>query len=389
MKRILLLLLGLLYSCGGGSEKSTGPTKPSTLVTAMKVEARDVPISFEYVAQTQSSHMVNIQARVSGFLDKRVYREGSMVKTGDILFLMDKKPFQTQVEAAQAALVKQEAALENARLNLARVKPLAELNALSQKDLDDANSSFQSSSASVDYAKAELETALLNLSYCTITAPFDGITSAAAVQEGSYLNMIDSQLTTVSAITPIWVNFSLSENQVQDYRDQVEKGLLVSPNEGKFIVKVIQGNGKLFPQTGLITFSEPYFNIQTGTFLIRASVDNPLGVLRPNQYVRVRVEGAIRPDAILVPQKAVQQSAKGPYVWVINSENKAEFRPVTVGDWQGQNWFINEGLKSEEEIIVDGGLLLHAGDDVHIQKKIILDFDGKEQTVTDPKGSGV
>jgi membrane fusion protein (multidrug efflux system) len=281
---------------------------------------------------------------------------------------MDKKPFQTQVDAAKAALARQEAALEVARLNLARVKPLSEQNALSQKDLDNAIGSFQSSGASVEQAKAQLETALLNLSYCTITSPIDGITSAAQQQEGTYLNMADSQLTTVSALNPIWVNFSLSESQIQSFRDQVKKGQLLPPIRDEYEVKVIQLDGSVFPYSGKITFTEPYFNPQTGTFLIRASVENPDGLLRPNQYVRAKVEGAIRPDAILIPQKAVQQSAKGQFVWVVNAENKAEFRPVIVGDWYGNDWFIIDGLKSGEQIVTDGSITLHAGDSVKIKQ---------------------
>jgi membrane fusion protein (multidrug efflux system) len=334
-------------------------------------------VNFEYVAQTQSSHSVNIQARVAGFLDKRVYTEGEFVKLGQVLFEMDKKPFQAQLNAAQAALAQQEAALANARSNLARVKPLTALNALSQKDLDDAESSFQTTSASVEQAKAQLETAQLNLSYCTISSPLDGITSAARQQEGAYLDLSSSLLTTVSALTPMWVNFSLSENQLQSFNDQITRGSLLMPPDEKYIVHIIQTNGELFPYKGTITFKEPQFNPQTGTFLTRVNVDNPQGVLRPNQYVRVRIEGAVRPHAILIPQRAVQESAKGHYVWVVNEQKKAELRPVEVGDWQGENWFIADGLKSGEQVVLDGGMTLHAGDLVEIVSKDVQPLNNK------------
>lgn len=376
-----------LTACGKDANNAAMMTKPPIVVTAFQVQARDVPVNFEYVAQTQSSHLVNIQARVSGFLEKRVYTEGDLVKKGQVLFLMDKKPFETQVAAAQAAVARQEAALETARLNLARVKPLAELNALSQKDLDDATGTYQTNAATLEQTKAQLETALLNLSYCTITSPLDGITSAALQQEGTYLNLSDSLLTTVTALSPIWVNFSLSENQIQHFEDQMAKGQLIIPKNNEFDVKVIQINGQLFPHTGKITFTEPYFNPQTGTFLIRASVDNPKGYLRPNQYVRARIEGAIRPNAILVPQRAVQQSAKGQFVWVINEENKADFRPVTVGDWQGNYWFINDGLKSGEKIVTDGGVTLRAGDSVKIKEVIEYSEPTSDTTHTENKNA--
>lgn len=366
MKRLLFLILFCLSGCGRDQKVQAPPPPP--LVTVMKVEAKDVPISVELIAQTQSSHLVNIQARVSGFLNQQVYKEGEIVQKDQVLFIMDKKPFEAQLNAAKAALAMQEAALETARLNLARVKPLAENNALSQKDLDDATGTFQTASAAVEQAKAQVETALLNLSYCTITSPLKGITSAALKQEGSYLSVENSQLTTVSAISPMWVNFSLSENQVQEYQDQVKSGKVIAPKNEEYEVVITRVNGQVYPHKGKITFTEPFFNPQTGTFLIRASVENPDHVLVPNQYVRAKLEGSIRPNAILIPQKAVRQSTKGHYVWVIDEKNEADFRPVKVGEWQGENWFISEGLKSGDRVVVEGGQTLKDGDPVRIKE---------------------
>lgn len=361
---LLFSVLLIVVGCSGSSETASPNAHPVTVITT---EAKDTPVSFIYVAQTQSSHLVNIQARVSGFLDKRVYTEGEIVDKGDTLFIMDKKPFEAQVEAAEAAVERQKAAHHTAKLNLDRVRPLANLNALSQKDLDDAIGDYETTGAAVAQAEAQLETALLNLSYCTIYSPIHGITGAAAQQEGSYLNVADSQLTTVSALDPIWVNFSLSENELQEYRDEVKNGTLIKPADNEYIVKVIQVNGEFFPETGRITFTQPYFNPQTGTFLIRVTLANPDNILRPNQYVRVQVDGAIRPNAILVPQKAVMQSAKGQYVWVVK-DNKAEYRPVQVGDWKGDSWFIMEGLESGEQVVIEGGMGLTQGMEVKATK---------------------
>jgi membrane fusion protein (multidrug efflux system) len=351
--------LALVAACGKQAPPlpKGGPVEVSVLTVA----PRDVPAVFEYVAQTQSSRQVNIQARVNGFLDKRVYTEGSIVKEGEVLFLMDKKPFQAQVDAAKAQLSKTQAALEVAKSNLARVKPLAQAEALSQKDLDDATGNYESAAASVEAAKAQLDTAELNLSYCTITSPVAGISGAAAQADGTYLNQTNSQLTTVAVLSPMWVNFSLSENEVQNFRDQIEKGRLARAPSNKYVVEVVLVDGQVFPFTGSITFTDPAFNAQTGTFLIRASVDNPQGLLRPNQYVRVRVKGATRPNAILVPQRAVLQGSKGHFVWVADRDNKAENRPVTVGDWAGDAWVITEGLRAGDRVVVDGGLKLSAG----------------------------
>ncbi len=351
-----LCLAALL--AGGCHKKEQAAAPPPPVVTAIDVVAKDTPIAFEYVAQTQSSQQVNIQARVSGFLDKRVYTEGTIVKAGAILFLMDKKPFQAQLDGAAAALVRQKAAMETARLNLERTKPLTAKNALSKKDLDDATGTYESAAAAVEQAKAQLETAKLNLSYCTIASPVTGITGAAVQQEGAYINVLNSQLTTVSVLSPIWVNFSLSENEFKKYRDQVAKGEIRPPKDRNYVVDVVLVDGSVFPHTGRITFAAPSYDEKTGTFLIRTSVANPKGILRPNQYVRARLKGAIRPNSILVPQRAVQQGTKGHFVWVVNKESKAENRPVIVGELMGNDWFITEGLRPGEKVVVDGGLTL-------------------------------
>ncbi len=354
---VTALCLAALLTGGCHKKEKPAPPPPQT-VTAIEVVAKDTPVSFEYVAQTKSSHDVNIFSRVSGFLDKRVYTEGSFVKAGQVLFLMDKKPFQVQVDGYAAALERSKAAMETARLNFERTKPLTAKNALSQKDLDDATGAYESSVASVAQAKAQLDNAQLNLSYCTITSPVDGITSDALQKDGTYINTENSKLTTVAVLNPIWVNFSLSENELKKYRDQVASGEIRPPKGDNYDIEIVLVDGSLFPHTGRITFAAPSFDAKTGTFLIRASVANPKGILRPNQYVRARMKGAIRPKSITIPQRAVQQGAKGHFVWVVNKESKAESRPVVVGDLMGDDWFITEGLRPGDRVVVDGGLSL-------------------------------
>jgi len=355
----LLCVLPLFFGCGEKKPEQQAQRPPAEVSTVI-ASPKDVPATFEFVAQTQSSRQVNIHARVSGFLDKRMYTEGASVKEGQTLFLMDPKPFQAQVDGSKAALARQKASLEVARANLARTKPLAALNALSQKDLDDATGQFESAAAAVEQAKAQVETDRLNLSYCTIASPVAGITGAAQQQDGTYISPQNSLLTTVAVLSPMWVNFSLSENEIQSYRDQVEKGQIRRPAKNEYTVEVVLVDGAVFPHTGRITFADPSFNPQTGTFLIRASVANPQGVLRPNQYVRARLKGAVRPDAIVVPQRAVQQGAKSHFVWVVK-DGKAEKRPVAVGEWQGKEWIVNEGLKAGDVVVVDGALTLAPG----------------------------
>ena len=346
-----------IFLSGCKKEQAVAPPQPP-VVTVMEVTRKDVPIAFEQVAQTQSSHLVNINARVSGFLDKRVYTEGDIVKQGQVLFLIDPKPFQAQLSQAMAALSIQKSSLETARSNLIRTKPLAEQNALSQKDLDDANGQYEAAAAAVEQSRAQVETAQLNLSYTTITSPVAGVTSAAVQTDGTYISSANSQLTTVAVLSPIWVNFSLSENELQKLRNQMAKGLLQKPKDDSYVVEVILVDGSIFPHTGQITFADPSYNSQTGTFLIRASVDNPKGVLRPNQYVRVRLKGAIRPNAILLPQAAIQQGPKGHFVWVVGKDGKTDQQPVVVGDWHENDWFIFEGLAVGEQVVIDGTLSL-------------------------------
>ncbi|MCE5230402.1 efflux RND transporter periplasmic adaptor subunit [bacterium] len=360
----LVVGIGVVCSC----RKQPPPVPPPPKVSVVVVNPKDTPVSFEYVGQTQSSQNVNIHARVSGFLDRRVYTEGALVQTGQVLFQMDAKPFAVQLDQAQAALLKQQAALEVARLNLARVKPLAKTDVVAKRELDDATGQYESAAAAVEQAKAQVETAKLNLSYTTIASPVTGMSSSAKQADGTYVNPQNSLLTTIAVLSPIWINFSISENELQRYRTWVEQGVLRVPRDGSYEVEVILVDGSLFPHKGRITFAEPSYSTQTGTFLIRTSVENPKGTLRPNQFVHVRLNGAVRPGAILVPQRAVQQGSRGQFVWVVNKEDKAELRPVTVGEWQGENWFITEGLHAGERVAVDGTLDLQPGIAVSVKQ---------------------
>ena len=356
-----IALLAVSLDACTQEKEAPAPSSSLPVVSVMEIVPRDVSVDFEYVARTQSSHLVNIQARVSGFLDRRLYTEGAPVKEGQALFQMDPKPFQVQLTQAEAALSKQKAAFGAARQNLARTKPLTEQNALSQKDLDDATSQFQSTAASVEQAKAQVEAARLDLSYTTISSPVTGISSSAVQADGTYISPQNSLLTTVAVLSPMWVNINLSENEMQKFRDQVAHGLLLTPKSLEYEVEIVLVDGSVFPHAGRMTFAEPSYDSQTGTFLVRISVPNPQGLLRPNQYVRARLKGAVRPKAILVPQRAVQQGAKGHFVWTVGADGKAEQRPVVVGDWHGADWFIFEGLQSGEHVAVDGTLTLQPG----------------------------
>lgn len=366
------LLLAAALVAGCKKEDKKAEERPPVDVTVMTMVPRDTPVSFEFVGQTQSTRQVQIVARVSGFLDKRVYTEGSMVKAGQVMFLQDPKPFKAQLDAARGELAEQQARLQVARDNLARVKPLAARKALSQRELDDATGQFLAASAAVETAKANVEEARLNLGYTTITTPVTGLSSFAKVQDGQYLSGSgdSSVLTYVQQTHPIWVNFSISENDMLKLRTEQAAGALRLPAADEYEVEVVLADGSLFPNRGRITFANADYNAQTGTFLVRATVPNPGAQLRPGQFVRVRILGAVRPNAILVPQEAVLQGAKGHFVVVVDKENKAEIRGVEVGPWHGNEWFITRGLAPGDTVVIDGMVKLSPGAPVKIVKTV-------------------
>ncbi|MEN9543299.1 MAG: hypothetical protein RLZZ598_132 [Pseudomonadota bacterium] len=349
----------LLAACGDKPAPSVA--LPPVEVRTMLLTPQAAPVSSTHVGQTESSQQVEVRSRVSGFLDKRVYTEGAMVKAGQPLFLMDRKPFEAALQAAQSEVAAQQARLDVARQNLARVKPLAAQNALSQRDLDDAVGQEQSAAAAVAGAKAKVVEAELNLGYTTILAPVTGLSSFAKLQEGSYVDVANSLLTYVAKLDPMRVNFSLSENELLRFRDEVARGTLKAPPADAFEVEVVLADGSVFPARGKLTFADAAFSQDTGTFLVRAELPNPQGSLRPGQFVRVRLHGATRPGSYLVPQRAVQQGPRGPYVWIVNKDGKAEQRTVVTGNWVGDDWLITSGLRPNEVLIVDGTLKLAPG----------------------------
>jgi membrane fusion protein (multidrug efflux system) len=326
-------------------------------VTVMTVSQSETPVDFEFTAQTESSREVEIRARVDGFLEKRLYSEGQPVRAGQTLFLMDAKPFEAALQSAKGQLAQQQARLTVTKANLARVLPLVAQNALSQKERDDAIGNEKEAEAAVIAAKGQVQTAELNLSYTTIKSPLAGLASAAKQQDGSYVTASASGLlTTVYQLDPMWVNFSVSENELLAYRDQIQKKQLRFPVNDDFEVTLVLADGTVYPSRGHINFANPAFSTQTGTFLVRASFANPKGGLRPGQFVRARVSGAVRPNAILVPQRSVLQGSKSHFVWVLDNDSKAHQRVVEVGTWHGEDWFINDGLKPGEKIVVDGAI---------------------------------
>jgi membrane fusion protein (multidrug efflux system) len=366
---LVWVLACTLLAVGCKKQESRVATSQTIEVTAVKVEPRDVPITFEWLAQTESSRQVEIRARVAGILEKRVYKEGAVVQEGQVMFEMERKPFETKLDAAKADLGVQEARAANARQNLERVQDLSKKNAglsahslVSRQALDEAVNAEREAAAGVLAAKAKVAEAELNLSYTTIRAPITGLSSFATKHDGSYIGPGEnSMLTYVAAIDPIWVKFSASENHWLRLEEEVKAGRLVVPPDDAFDVEVVLADGRIHPQKGRLTFTDLAYSRDTGTYQERAEVPNPQEDLSPGQFVHVRLLGAVRPKAILLPKRAVLQGAKGSFVWVVGPQSKAEFRPIELGDWYGDEWFVNEGLHSGDTVVVDGGIKVQPG----------------------------
>ncbi len=353
-----LLMLAMLTLCLAACHKAaTLPAAGEIEVTVMPVVQKDTPVDFEFTAQTQSSREVEIRARVDGFLDKRLYTEGQMVHAGQTLFQMDAKPFEAALQTAKGQLAQQQARLTVTKANLARVIPLAKQNALSQKDLDDATGNEKQAEAAVFAALGQVQTAQLNLSYTTIKSPLTGLSSFARQQDGSFVTASASGLLTyVYQLDPMWVNFSISENELLRYREEVTAGRLRFPANEDFEVTLIMADGTEFPNHGHISFTNPAFSTETGTFLVRASFANAQGQLRPRPVragTRVRCFPSKRDSRAATRCLA---GAKSHFVWVVDNDSKAHQRVVEVGEWHGDDWFITEGLKPGERVVVDGAI---------------------------------
>jgi membrane fusion protein, multidrug efflux system len=361
---VLLLAVLALAACGRGQHGGGFAGFPPAPVTLAEVKTVTVPIRFEYVGQTAGSKEAEVRARVQGILEKRVYQEGGRVKAGQVLFVIDPKPYAVMVAQNEASLAQAQAEHAQAQRNLERLRTLITENAISKREFDDAVSSEETSAAGVKLAQAKVAEARLNLGYTTVNAPVAGFASRALKSEGSLVSPgQDSLLTTISQIDPIYVNFSISEAQKLHIDRMRAEGKLVAP-EGKNgqEIAVRLSDGTRFPRTGKLAFIDSRINPDSGSFDARATIANADAALRPGQFVRVLVEGNQRPNAIVVPQKAVLEGPQGKFVYIAgkNQEGKdvALPRPVEVGDWvefDGQNqWIIESGLKPGEQLVVDG-----------------------------------
>ncbi len=361
-----LLAVALAAAC---SKEAPPPPRPAPQVSVVTVAPRTIPFSPTFVAQTESSRQVNIVARMSGYLDKIAYQEGELVREGQLMFQLDTKPFVAQLNAAQGELQAQQARLVTAEATYGRVKPLTEQDALPLADLDKAKGELDAAKAAVFAAKAKVEEAQLNLGYATISSPVTGLAGRALQRQGAFVNAQaeSANLTYVAALDPVWVNFSISQNQAAKWGEWSKKGEVVPPPNDNYDVDIVLPGGVRYPHRGKISFADPSFSQDTGSFLVRAVIPNPRGQLRPGMFVTAIVHGAMRPNAIVVPQLAVQQGNDGHLVYVVNAGNVAEIRPVVVGDYVGEkDIVVVQGLHAGDRVVVDGVLKVVPGQPVAV-----------------------
>jgi len=338
-------------------------------VTTVKVEPKTLPATYEYVGQTTGSKEVEVRARVTGILEKKLFQEGSPVKAGQVLFVIDPRPLAAQTAALEAEVTRAQAQKAQAQREVARLKPLAERRAVGQKEADDAISNEEIAEAQVKAAQAKLAEIKLNLGYTSVNAPITGLSSRAPKSEGSLVTANETLLTTIWQVDPMWIPFSVAENEQLLINRAVKEGRLTLPKDNAYDVQVRLADGSTLERKGRINFSDTRINPQTGTFEMRAEVTNADRLLKPGQFVRVKLLGAVRNNALAVPQVAVMDGAQGKFVYVADKDKDgkdiATVRPVTLGEWVAQDgtnlWIVETGLKPGDQVIVDGVAKLRPG----------------------------
>lgn len=376
MNRIATLTLSsvlLLALSGCERPKAKGMEKPPEgpiSVTTTQAKVGNFPAILEATGQTQAYNTVQIYARVSGYLQKRSYTEGSAVQKGDTLFVIDPSDLKNSLSSAQAAYDLATANHTNAKAALNRIKPLASANAASAQDLDTATANERNSAAALAGAKAVLEQAKLNLSYTTIKAPLSGFVDRSKVDVGTYVTAgANGLLTTMFQSNPIYVNFTFSENQKLARQNAIASGKLTSPKDGKYTIELILSDGSTLERKGSIDFIAPFIDSTTGSITYRALLENSDHKLLPGQFVRVRVKGMEWTNTLYVPQKTVMTGDKGKFVYVVEANNTVSPRPVTTSEWIDGNIIIESGITTEDKIATDGLPKLRPGSQVIPESK--------------------
>jgi membrane fusion protein, multidrug efflux system len=330
--------------------KSVPPPPPPPDVVVADVTQKDVPIYAEWVGTTEGNVTAQIRARVQGYLQRRSYDEGTLVRTGDVLFVIDPRPYQAALDQAKGELGRADAALTKAQQDVTRFTPLAAEKAISQQELDNAVQASRAGKAAVDSARAAVQKAQLNLDWTQVTSPIDGIAGIAVAQVGDLVGE-STLLTTVSQVDPIKVSFPISEQEYLRYADTIE---LRNPKPREARLDLVLADGSVYAERGRAAVANREVDLKTGTMMVVALFPNPRNLLRPGQYAKVRATTETRHGALLVPQRAVQELQGNYQVAVVGPDNKVAMRTVKVGARVGNLWVVDEGLKPGERIVVEG-----------------------------------
>ncbi len=345
----LVIAISLLIIITAGCAKEEKPVPQAPEVEVVDVVQKDVPVYSVWVGTTDGLINATIRAQVTGYLIKQNYKEGDAVKKDQVLFEIDPRPFRAVLDQTKAELARQEARWDTAKANLKRIRPLAEQNAVSKRDLDNAVGMEQETHAAVLSTQAAVEKAKLDLGFTRITSPIDGIAGIAKAQIGDLVGPGQiEELTTVSTVDPIKVYVPISE---QEYLKAMEKPAAENP---KVTLELILADGSSYPYKGEIAFADRQVDVKTGTIRVAAIFPNPGNLLRPGQFARVRAATKIRQGALLVPQRAVTELQGSYQVAVVGPDNKISIRPVKVAERIDSLWIITEGLKPGERVVAEG-----------------------------------
>jgi len=359
-------------SCGNAPQLPEEASTPETVV-AIPAEKESVPIYGEYVGQTLPSLYVKIQARVSGFLEERFFDEGSIVQKGEKLYHVDARPYQARVDRVEAQLKSDQAALTKAERDRIRIEPLYEQNAASQLDMDEAISAAEQAAAKVVATEAELEEARLELSYTDVNAPITGLVGESRADIGALVGpQGESLLTTISQVDPIFVRFSLTGAEYLQFRKEASGAR--DRTKGVFsrdqAVVIILPDESEYGLQGKLNFADPRVDPTTGTFAVRAEFGNPKRLLLPGQFVRVKLLKDTRFDVITIPQRAVQTSQGGAFIWVAMPNSKLERRFILTSDRFQNKLIVERGLGAGEMVVVEGIQKARQGLEVEILSSI-------------------
>lgn len=346
----------MLTACG-----KKGPSAPPPVeVAAITVAPQAATVAEDYVAQTEAVNTVEIRPRVGGVLEKQLPNEGERLKVGQLLFVIDQQPYIAALTQAQAALAQSQAALIQSQRDLGRAKSLSEIDAVSQQELDATVAKNEANRASVEATRAAVRTAELNLGYTTITSPIEGVMGRAQLRLGALVTANTTLLTTIYQTDRMYVNFSISEQRMLLLQRQLGRAASQdSKTPPPF--QLFLADGSEYPQKPRLNFIDPAVDQRTGTLAIRLEVDNPEHLLHAGQFARVQAATAQLTDAIVLPQRAIQELQGKHYVWIVDADRKAQQRDVEMGPRIGRGWLVQQGLKGGDVVVVDGVQRLKPG----------------------------